>query len=194
MAEKQSLLAPVIRLTGVLVVLCGLVYPAAVTGIAQGVMEEKANGSLIYNEKKQVIGSELIGQQFKGKEYFHGRVSSIEYKAEGSGSNNYAPSNPELLERTEESIETWKEKNQSVPVTEIPIDLVTNSGSGLDPHITPKAAYAQIDRVSKFANISKEKLERLVDTHTEGATLGVYGEERVNVLKLNMEVQKLMKS
>ncbi|WP_369901004.1 K(+)-transporting ATPase subunit C [Bacillus manliponensis] len=193
MAEKQSLIAPAFRLTGALVVLCGLVYPAAVTGIAQGVMEEKANGSLIYNEKKQVIGSELIGQQFKGKEYFHGRVSSIEYKAEGSGSNNYAPSNPELLERTEESIEMWKEKNQSVPVTEIPIDLITNSGSGLDPHITPKAAYAQIDRVSKFANISKEKLERLVDTYTEGATLSIYGKERVNVLKLNMEVQKLMK-
>lgn len=193
MAEKQSLVAPVVRLTGVLVVLCGLVYPAAVTGIAQGVMEEKANGSLIYNEKKEVIGSELIGQQFKGEEYFHGRVSSIEYKAEGSGSNNYAPSNPDLLERTEESIETWKEKNQSVPVTEIPIDLVTNSGSGLDPHITPQAAYVQVDRVSKATNISKEKLESLINAHTEGAAFGIYGEERVNVLKLNMEVQKLMK-
>lgn len=193
MAEKQSLVAPVVRLTGVLVVLCGLLYPAAVTGVAQGVMEEKADGNLIYNEKKEVVGSELIGQQFQDERYFHGRVSSIEYKAEGSGSNNYAPSNPDLLERTEESIEKWKEENPSVPVTEVPIDLVTNSGSGLDPHITPKAAYAQVDRVSKAANISKEKLESIIAAHTEDAALGIYGEERVNVLKLNMEVNKLMK-
>lgn len=192
MAEKQSIAAPVVRLTGVLVVLCGLLYPAAVTGIAQSVMGEKADGSLIYNENKEVIGSELIGQQFQDERYFHGRVSSIEYKAEGSGSNNYAPSNPELLERTEESIEKWKEENPSVPVTEVPIDLVTNSASGLDPHITPKAAYAQIDRVSKATNISEEKLESIIDAHTEGAVLGIYGGERVNVLELNVEVKKRM--
>ncbi|EEL52029.1 MULTISPECIES: K(+)-transporting ATPase subunit C [Bacillus cereus group] len=192
MTEKQSFLGPVVRLTGVLVVLCGLIYPAAVTGVAQVTMKDNAEGSLIY-DKGEVIGSKLIGQEFKSAKYFQGRVSSIEYKAEGSGSNNYAPSNPELLQRTEKSIEKWKEDNPSVPVTEVPMDLVTNSASGLDPHISPKSAYAQVDRVAKETKISKDKLKDMIASHTEGRALGLYGEERVNVLKLNIEVQKLTK-
>lgn len=192
MTEKQSFLGPVVRLTGVLVVLCGLSYPAAVTGVAQVTMKDNAEGSLIY-DKGEVIGSKLIGQEFKSAKYFQGRVSSIEYKAEGSGSNNYAPSNPELLQRTEKSIEKWKEDNPSVPVTEVPMDLVTNSASGLDPHISPKSAYAQVDRVAKETKISKDKLKDMIASHTEGRALGLYGEERVNVLKLNIEVQKLTK-
>ncbi|MBC6971953.1 K(+)-transporting ATPase subunit C [Bacillus sp. Xin] len=192
MTEKQSFLGPVVRLTGVLVVLCGLIYPAAVTGIAQVTMKDNAQGSLIY-DKGEIIGSKLIGQEFKSAKYFQGRVSSIEYKAEGSGSNNYAPSNPELLQRTEQSIEKWKKDNPSVPVTEVPMDLVTNSASGLDPDISPKSAYAQVDRVAKETKISKDKLKDMIASHTEGRALGLYGEERVNVLKLNIEVQKLAK-
>ncbi|HEK9101808.1 K(+)-transporting ATPase subunit C [Bacillus pfraonensis] len=192
MTEKQSFLGPVVRLTGVLVVLCGLIYPSAVTGVAQITMKDNADGSLIY-DKGKVIGSKLIGQEFKSPKYFQGRISSIEYKAEGSGSNNYAPSNPELLQRTEQSIEKWKKDNPSVPVTEVPMDLITNSASGLDPDISPKSAYAQVDRVAKETQISKDKLKDMIASHTEGRALGLYGEERVNVLKLNIEVQKLTK-
>ncbi|MDA2383767.1 K(+)-transporting ATPase subunit C [Bacillus cereus] len=193
MEKKQSILSPIIRITFTFLVLCGLVYPLLVTGIAQAVMKDNADGSLIYNDKNEVIGSKLIGQNFTDPRYFQGRVSSIEYKAEASGSNNYAPSNPDLAKRVEKSIAEWKEKNPAVPVTEVPIDLVTNSGSGLDPDISPKAASVQVDRISKLTNISKEKLNQLIKDQTEGAALGLFGEDRVNVLKLNLALQKLMK-
>ncbi|EOO25627.1 potassium-transporting ATPase C chain [Bacillus cereus BAG1X2-3] len=193
MEKKQSILSPIIRITFTFLVLCGLVYPLIVTGIAQAVMKDNADGSLIYNDKNEVIGSKLIGQNFTDPRYFQGRVSSIEYKAEASGSNNYAPSNPDLAKRVEKSIVDWKEKNPAVPVTEVPIDLVTNSGSGLDPDISPKAASVQVDRISKLTNIPKEKLDQLIKDQTEGAALGLFGEDRVNVLKLNLALQKLMK-
>ncbi|MFK4467316.1 K(+)-transporting ATPase subunit C [Bacillus sp. RC252] len=193
MAEKQSILSPIIRITFTFLVLCGLVYPLIVTGIVQAVMKDNADGSLIYNDKDEVVGSKLIGQNFTDPRYFHGRVSSIEYKAEASGSNNYAPSDPDLAKRVEKSIEDWKKQNRAVPVTEVPIDLVTNSGSGLDPDISPKAASVQVDRISKLTNIPKEKLNQLIKDQTEGAALGLFGEDRVNVLKLNLELQKLMK-
>ncbi|MED2868893.1 K(+)-transporting ATPase subunit C [Bacillus thuringiensis] len=193
MEKKQSILSPIIRITFTFLVLCGLVYPLIVTGIAQAVMKDNADGSLIYNDKNEVIGSKLIGQNFTDPRYFQGRVSSIEYKAEASGSNNYAPSNPDLAKRVEKSIVDWKEKNPAVSVTEVPIDLVTNSGSGLDPDISPKAASVQVDRISKLTNIPKEKLDQLIKDQTEGAALGLFGEDRVNVLKLNLALQKLMK-
>lgn len=193
MTKKQSILSPIIRITFTFLVLCGLVYPLIVTGIAQAVMKDNADGSLIYNDKNEVVGSKLIGQNFTDPRYFHGRVSSIEYKAEASGSNNYAPSNPDLAKRVEKSIEDWKKQNPTVPVTEVPIDLVTNSGSGLDPDISPKAASVQVDRISKLTNIPKGTLDQLIKEQTEGATFGLFGEDRVNVLKLNLELQKLMK-
>ncbi|MGN7895528.1 K(+)-transporting ATPase subunit C [Bacillus sp. 22475] len=193
MEKKQSILSPIIRITFTFLVLCGLVYPLIVTGIAQAVMKDNADGSLIYNDKNEVIGSKLIGQNFTDPRYFQGRVSSIEYKAEASGSNNYAPSDPDLAKRVEKSIADWKEKNPAVPVTEVPIDLVTNSGSGLDPDISPQAASVQVDRISKLTNIPKEKLNQLIKDQTEGAALGLFGEDRVNVLKLNVALQKLMK-
>ncbi|MED2795165.1 K(+)-transporting ATPase subunit C [Bacillus wiedmannii] len=193
MAKKQSILSPIIRITFTFLVLCGLVYPLIVTGIAQAVMKDNADGSLIYNDKNEVIGSKLIGQNVTDPRYFHGRVSSIEYKAEASGSNNYAPSNPDLAKRVEKSIEEWKKQNPTVQVTEVPIDLVTNSGSGLDPDISPQAASVQVDRISKLTNIPKETLNQLIKDQTEGAALGLFGENRVNVLKLNVELQKLLK-
>ncbi|PHE76130.1 potassium-transporting ATPase subunit C [Bacillus wiedmannii] len=193
MAKKQSILSPIVRITFTFLVLCGLVYPLIVTGIAQAVMKDNADGSLIYNDKNEVIGSKLIGQNVTDPRYFHGRVSSIEYKAEASGSNNYAPSNPDLGKRVETSIEEWKKQNPTVPVTEVPIDLVTNSGSGLDPDISPEATSVQVDRISKLTNIPKETLNQLIKNQTEGAALGLFGENRVNVLKLNLELKKLMK-
>ncbi|MEK4058137.1 MULTISPECIES: potassium-transporting ATPase subunit KdpC [Paenibacillus] len=188
--SKGSYIFSVIRLSLVFVVLCGIIYPLASTALAQVLMPSQANGSLLKNGEGQVIGSELIGQNFKNPALFQGRVSSIEYKAEASGSNNYGPSNPDLLERTSNTIAEWKANNPDVPVSELPIDLVTNSGSGLDPHISPAAATVQIPRISNLTGISADKLEALVAKYTEGRDLGVFGEERVNVLKLNLALME----
>ncbi|SDJ44219.1 potassium-transporting ATPase subunit KdpC [Paenibacillus naphthalenovorans] len=181
-----------VRISMVFIVLCGLLYPLASTGIAQLLMPERANGSLIKDSGGQVIGSELIGQSFTDPKYFHGRVSSINYDAGASGSNNYAPSNPDLIERTKASIEEWEKNNPDVPVSEVPLSLITNSGSGLDPHITPESAKVQIPRISSLTGIPASELEDLVDEHTEGRDLGLFGEPRVNVLKLNLALQPLL--
>ncbi|MGD6794454.1 potassium-transporting ATPase subunit KdpC [Metabacillus indicus] len=193
MEEKQSMIGPIIRMTLVLMAFCGLVYPVAVTGIAQAAAPHKADGSLIYDENDKVIGSELIGQTFTEEGYFHGRVSSIEYNGAGSGSNNYAPSNEDMLNRTKESIKEWKKNNPETKISDVPNDLLTNSGSGLDPHISPKAAYVQLDRVSEATGIKKAELEKLIEKHVQGRELGLFGEERVNVLKLNLDLKNLMK-
>ncbi|MCR8644945.1 potassium-transporting ATPase subunit KdpC [Paenibacillus sp. N1-5-1-14] len=183
----------IVRMCAVLIVLCGLIYPLASTGIAQVFMPSQANGSLLKDAGGKAVGSELIGQNFTDPKYFSGRVSSIEYKAEASGSNNYGPSNPDLLKRTQESIEAWKAANPDVPIDRLPVDLITNSGSGLDPHITPASAEVQIPRISKLTGVSEEQLKALVSKHTEGRDLGLFGEERVNVLKLNMDLATMMK-
>lgn len=180
-----------IRAALVFVVLCGIIYPLVSTGVAQVIMPGHANGSMIENAEGETVGSELIGQKFNEPNYFHGRISSIDYKAEASGSNNYAPSNPDLLKRAEESIAEWTKNNPDVPVSGLPIDLITNSGSGLDPHISPASAMAQVPRVSKQTGLSEERLRTLVDNHTEGRSLGVFGESRVNVLKLNLALIQL---
>lgn len=173
-------------------VILGLGYHLFVTGIGQILVPEKANGSLLYNQKGEVVGSALIGQKFEDPKFFQGRVSSIEYNAAGSGTNNYAPSNKDMIKRTKESIENWKKENPDVPVDQVPIDLVMNSGSGLDPHISPEAAFAQIPRVEKLTGIDKDKLEYLVGKNTEGKELGLFGEPRVNVLKLNLDLKQLL--
>ncbi|WP_152396575.1 potassium-transporting ATPase subunit KdpC [Paenibacillus guangzhouensis] len=188
-----SIVAIAIRVSLVFIILCGLVYPLLSTGLAQVLLPKQANGSLIKDANGTVIGSEVIGQMFKDQKYFQGRVSSIEYNAAGSGSNNYAPSNPDMLKRTQESAAAWTKSNPDVPLSEVPIQLLTNSGSGLDPHISPKSAEVQIPRISKLTGISTEQLEKLVESHTEGRDLGVFGEPRVNVLMLNIDLQKLMK-
>ncbi|WP_078411264.1 potassium-transporting ATPase subunit KdpC [Priestia abyssalis] len=190
MESKQSVLSPIIRTSFVIMLLCGLLYPLTVTGIAQVIMPDKADGSLVYNEEKEVIGSELIGQSFKNPKLFHGRISSIEYNGAGSGSNNYAPSNEDMIMRTEDSLKAWTKDNPETPVSEVPIDLVTNSGSGLDPHISPEAALAQVNRLSKATGISKQELTSLIKKYTEGRELGLFGEERVNVLMLNLDIMK----
>lgn len=184
--SKASYILSVVRLSAIFIILCGIVYPLASTAIAQALMPSQANGSLLKDRAGQVVGSELIGQSFNNPSLFHGRVSSIEYNAAGSGSNNYGPSNPDMLQRTTDFINQWKTDNPDVPVAELPIDLITNSGSGLDPHISPAAAAVQIPRISNLTGIPAEQLEALVEEYTEGRDLGVFGEERVNVLKLNM--------
>ncbi|WP_379127462.1 potassium-transporting ATPase subunit KdpC [Paenibacillus sp. sgz500958] len=189
--SKGSYIFSILRLGVIFIVLCGIVYPLASTALAQVLMPSQANGSLLKNSEGQVIGSELIGQNFTNPALFQGRVSSIEYKAEASGSNNYGPSNPDMLQRTKDSIEQWKQNNPEVPIRELPIDLITNSGSGLDPHISPAAALVQIPRISSLTGIPVEALNTLVKEHTEGRDLGLFGEERVNVLKLNSALTEM---
>jgi potassium-transporting ATPase KdpC subunit len=191
MKNEQKLAGPIIRSSFTIMVLAGLVYPLASTGIAQAIMQDKADGSLIYNEEGEIVGSELIGQNFTDPMYFQGRVSAIEYDASGSGTNNYAPSNEDMINRTEESIADWKESNPETPINQVPIDLVTDSASGLDPHISVKGAEAQVNRISELTGVSKEKLQNLIEENTQGKELGLFGEERVNVLMLNLDLQAL---
>jgi potassium-transporting ATPase KdpC subunit len=183
-----------IRLAIVMIVLFGLGYPLVMTGISQVLFPKQANGSIIYNDDGKAIGSELIGQSFTDPKYFHGRISSINYDASASGTPNYAPSNKDLIKRTEQAAKAWLVKNPGKSVSDVPLDLITNSGSGLDPDISPAAARFQIPAVSKATGISTQQLERLVKKHTEGRILGIFGDTHVNVLALNMDLQKWMPS
>lgn len=189
--SKGAYFLMVVRLSVVFIVLCGIIYPLATTAIAQVVMPSQANGSLLTNNAGVVVGSELIGQNFTDPALFHGRVSSIDYKAEASGSNNYGPSNPDMLQRTKDFITQWQLDNPEVPLNKLPVDLITNSGSGLDPDITPASAIVQIPRISNLTGIPASQLEDLVAEYTKGRDLGLFGEERVNVLKLNMALSEM---
>jgi K+-transporting ATPase ATPase C chain len=183
-----------------LTVITGLVYPLVMTGIAQVVFPHQAQGSLIEKDGK-VIGSELIGQQFAGDQYFHGRPSatlgpdpsdpskttSVPYNAVNSMGSNLGPTNKVLIERVTGETEKLKQEN---PAAQVPIDLVTTSGSGLDPHISPDSAYFQVPRIAKARNKPENTLRDLVAQHIEGRTFGVLGEPRVNVLELNLALDR----
>ncbi len=180
-----------------LTVLTGLAYPALVTGLAKTLFPRQAEGSLIIQEGK-VIGSELIGQSFTDPGHFWGRPSAtvnaegkpLPYNGGNSGGSNLAPSNPDLRKVVEERIAALRaaDPDQQGPV---PVDLVTASASGLDPHISPAAAAFQIHRVAKARNLDEAKVRALVAAHTEGAQLGFLGDARVNVLKLNLALDSL---
>lgn len=170
--------------TLVTTVLFGLVYPLAVTGISQVLFSNRANGQLIEKDGR-IIGSHIIGQAFTGPGYFHSRPSAAGtgYDATASGGSDLGPTNKALVARVESDVERLHAENPSVPV---PIDLVTASGSGLDPDISPAAAEFQIPRVSRERHIRQGELRALVARHTEGRQLGFLGEPRVNVLELNL--------
>ncbi|HMT07196.1 MAG TPA: potassium-transporting ATPase subunit KdpC [Pyrinomonadaceae bacterium] len=174
----------------VMTVVLGVGYPFVVWGIGQTVFPHQANGSLIKNEKGEVVGSELIGQNFTSAKYFHGRPSAAGngYDASASSGSNLGPTSEKLIKRVTGDAETIQEEN---PGKQVPADLVTTSGSGLDPHITPAAAAFQIPRIAKERGMSESELDQLVARFTEQRQLGVLGEPRVNVLLLNLELDKL---
>jgi K+-transporting ATPase ATPase C chain len=192
---------PAIVLIVALSLITGIAYPFAMTGIARVVFPTEAQGSLVERDGK-IVGSTLIGQEFKGDGYFHGRPSATvapdpndstktvpaPYNAANSGGSNLGPTNKTLIERVQGDVEKRKQENASARV---PTDLVTTSGSGLDPHISPAAALFQVPRVAKARNMPEDRLRQLVDEHVEGRTLGLLGEPRVNVLALNLALDRV---
>lgn len=192
---------PAILVLVALTLITGLVYPLAITGIAQVLFPYQANGSMI-EHNGTVVGSALIGQDFESDKYFHGRPSATTapdpkdptktvaapYNAQNSGASNLGPSNKALIDRVQGDIDKLKKENPSMPV---PIDLVTTSASGLDPDISPEAAQFQVPRIAKARNLPEDRIRKLVDDNTEGRLFGLLGEPRVNVLLLNLALDRL---
>ena len=195
----------------VMMVLCSLIYPLALTGVSQLTMEAKADGSKVDEEgnlttdTKKAVGSALIGQDFTEDCYFQGRVSSVnyntyteeqkengEYAGVASGSYNYGNSNPELEKRMQEDLDEFLKDHPGVKPEDVPAELLTASGSGLDPHISPRSAEVQIPTVAENSGLSEEVVEQIVKHNTEHKTLGVFGEERVNVLGCNLDIKAAM--
>ena len=192
---------PAIVVLVALTLITGLIYPLVMTGIAGLIFPRQAQGSLIERDGK-IVGSELIGQVFTSDKYFHGRPSATTapdpkdatksipapYNAANSGGSNLGPSNKALIDRVQGDINALKKENPSTP---IPADLVTTSASGLDPHISPEAALFQVPRIAKARNLPEDRIRQLVEDNTEGRFLGFLGEPRLNVLLLNLALDRI---
>lgn len=192
-------------LTVALLIICAVIYPLALNGVSQLIFPKQANGNLIEIDG-EVVGSELVGQQFTDERFFRGRVSSVNYNTyteedlipdeEGntayagvsSGSFNYGATNQDLQDRVKEDMKEFLETHPGVKEEDVPADLLTASGSGLDPHISPKAAEVQVAAVAKASGLTEEKVREIVKDNTEHKVLGVFGEEKVNVLKTNIAI------
>jgi potassium-transporting ATPase KdpC subunit len=193
-------LRPAIVFIVALTLITGVAYPFAITGIAELIFPDKAQGSLVERDGK-VVGSSLIGQQFTSEGYFHGRPSATTapdpndpaktvpapYNAANSGGSNLGPTSKALIERLGGDIEKLKQENSA----QVPADLVTTSGSGLDPHISPEAALFQVPRVAKARNLPENVLRQLVAANTSDPLIGLLGEPRVNVLELNLALDRV---
>jgi K+-transporting ATPase ATPase C chain len=194
-------LRPALVLLVLLALITGLVYPLAITGVASVLFPTQAQGSLIVQDGK-VLGSSLIGQQFTSDKYFHGRPSATTapdpndssktvaapYNAANSAGSNMGPTSKALAERLRDDVEKLKHENGAAPV---PVDLVTTSASGLDPHISPEAALFQVPRVAKARGLADAQLRNLIAANTEARWLGLLGEPRINVLELNLALDRL---
>lgn len=186
-------LLPAIRATLVLATFSGIFFPFVMTAIAQVVFPFQANGSLIRDNQGQVIGSQILAQQFTAAEYFHPRPSAAGsgYAGEASGGSNLGPTSKKLIDGVKESATAYRIENGLTENAKVPVDAVTKSGSGLDPHISVENALLQARRVAKARSMSYEQLVDLVKHHMEGRDLGILGEPRVNVLMLNLTLSKM---
>ena len=173
--------------------LTGLIYPLLMTGVIQIAMPEPASGSLIV-VNGSVVGSELIGQNFTSPGYFHGRPSAVNYAGNGSGASNFGPTNKNLMEQVRQRISEVRTENNLSSNATVPSELVLTSGSGLDPHISMEGAMLQVPRVAAARGIPESEVKVLVYQHTEPAQFGIMGQERVNVLNLNLALDKLNRS
>ena len=202
---RQSLVV-----TLLLLLLCGFGFPVLLSGISAVIFPSQANGSLVYADG-QAVGAANVGQDFTEPYFMKGRPSAYHYnvytEAEdgqkyyldgeefgglASGSQNYGPSNPALAERVEADIQNFLEKNPEVTREEIPTDLLTASGSGLDPHISPMAAQIQVPRIAQASGLTEDKVQEIIQNHTTGKLLGIFGAETVNVLQVNTEIAQCM--
>ena len=184
---KRNLITAVL-MTIATTVLLGLIYPLVVTGLAQVIFPKQANGQLIQQDGK-LVGSSIIGQSFSGAAYFHSRLSAtaVPDDAANSAGSNLGPTNQKLIDRVKQDVAALHAENPNQPV---PIDMVTTSASGFDPHISPAAAEFQLPRVAKGRGTTEDHLRDLVAKHTEGRQLGFLGEPRVNVLELNIDLDR----
>jgi len=185
---REALIA--LRLSVIMFIVLSLLYPVFITGAAQGLFHYQANGSLV-TEHGQVIGSTLIGQEFTSNRYFWGRISATSpkpYNANGSTPSNLAPSNAALIKEVQQNVERIRRANHLGPNQKIPVDLVTASGSGLDPDISPASALLQVNRVAQARGLQPSKVRGLVNQDTTGRTLFIFGDPYVNVLQLNQDL------
>jgi potassium-transporting ATPase KdpC subunit len=176
-----------VLMTIVTTILLGMMFPLVITGFAQVLFPDKANGQLIRQADGTVVGSRLIGQSFSSPGYFRSRPSAVAYDSGISGGSNLGPTNQKLMDRIKADVEKLQAEN---PGRAVPVDLVTTSGSGLDPHISPAAAEFQVPRVARERRMTEAEVRTIVASHTEGRQFGILGEPRVNVLELNLDLDR----
>ncbi|HRH51115.1 MAG TPA: K(+)-transporting ATPase subunit C [Panacibacter sp.] len=185
---KQHIL-PALKLTGVSIIVFAVVYPLIIWGIAQAVPNNGQGETVEVNNK--IVGYKLEGQNFTADNYFNSRPSAVGYNAAGSGGSNKGPSNPDYLKQVADRVDSFLVHNPSIKKEAVPAELVTASGSGLDPDLSPEAAKVQVNRIAAIRQIDENKLYALVDAHTDGPLLGLFGPAKVNVLQLNVALDEL---